>query len=90
MQSVPCAIARNARTYLQPSDKPGLKQQGSILLKQTEVCVETMLKDQPCRMNTLRRKPMSFQESLPAPLDSESAQGKSARLNLNRLRNADS
>ena len=70
MQSVPCAIALNAQTYLQPIDKPGLKQQGSILLKQTKrVCVETVLKDQPCRMNTLRREPMSSQESLPAPLD---------------------
>jgi hypothetical protein len=60
-------------------------QQGSILLKTTVGLRRNHAEDQPTRMNTLRRGPMSPQESLPAPLT-----GKSERLNPNRLRNADS
>jgi hypothetical protein len=43
-QSVPYAIARDARIYLKLSDQPGRYNRAASYLKQQSVCVETMLR----------------------------------------------
>ena len=85
MQSVHYAIALDAQRYLTLSDQPGRYNRAASYLKQHKGLARNHAEDQHRRMNTLRRGPMSPQESLPAPLT-----GKSERLNPNRLRNADS
>ena len=85
MHSVPCVTALNARKYSTLSDQPGRYNRAASYLKQHKGLVRNHAEDQHRRMNTLRRGPMSPQESLPAPLT-----GNSERLNPNRLRDADS
>ena len=85
MQSVHYVIVQDAQIYSTLSDQPGRYNRAASYLKQHKGLVRNHAEDQHRRMNTLRRGPMSPQESLPAPLT-----GKSERLNPNRLRNADS
>ena len=66
-QSVRYAIARDAQIYSKLSDQPGRYNRTASYLK-TQGLARNRAEDQLSRMNTLRRGPMSPQESLPAPL----------------------